>query len=365
MFFLIIAILLGVAGLGFGVFVFIRGTLSRAEETKNAWKYKQFSPGGKLALFLGVLVSLGGIPLTILGATNPDYWYLGLSCLVSIGVSIAMAYICSPMVLTVLPVLDMTKGAVNSEGGLEGGVYGCLIMFIYVPIGLGIGIVSFTAVIIGSWVFALMALYRGTKKWVKIFSLILVAAILLSIPCSFFINGIVMENNQEKDYSSIQLALDTENTQKLTFLESDINYFNQARTKKMVAEKLSEFYRNRDIEGIFKIVDFALANQPDLLLNVEKKSLSKGNIVFTKDFYSFVENEIKTNGVKHSVKKYTYRNYTVHFVNSNDIMIMNADYDWVDIALESVTHSYGADYFLVGETVELHEKKGGLRENNN
>lgn len=362
MFFLIIAILLGVVGIGAGIFFFVRNAIDRSAETNHAWKYKQFTTGSKWILFLGVLVSLAGIPLTIIGVTNPDYWYLGFSWIVTLIVSIAMAYICSPLTLTILPVLDLTKGVVESEGGLAGGVSGCLTMFIYLPISIGIGIVSFTAITICSWVFALMAVFRGTKKWVKIISLILVGAILLSIPFSIFLKKIVTDKNHEKDYLSIQQALDAGSSQKLTFLEEDIDYFEKPKTKRMVAEKLSELYRNRDIDGVYKVFDFASVNYPDLFLNKKEESLGTGNIFLTEEFFSFLKNDIMTNGTQHNLAKYTYRGYTIHFIGTYNYFSMNSGSTWFYVASEKRANVYPADYFLTGETVELKLKKGGLRE---
>lgn len=356
----VLAGLLGAVGIGVGIFYFVGAAIGKSKATNGAWRKDEYDSKSKFWIFVLVLLDLILMAATILGVMNPDYSYLVLCFFVAFGLSIFFAYVFSPMRLRFLPIDIENAGSI-----------GCLMLLVYGPIGIGIGAVSVAAILLCSWFFALLAVYRGTKKWVKILSLTLVGVVLLSIPLSFVAGNIVLSGKQDKAYFKIQEALDNGSTGVVEFTEEEKsyisfdlrNYFELYKGKKIVAEKLAETYCNQDIDGMFKVFDLVYANQADMFINEKRDNFNEGNVGFTDDFLAFVKSELaqKAEG---SDGNYEYKGYKISVFDFNGAIIIRKDvYDkeYIELVPVSVVSSdYSADYLKVGETVELHEKMGGF-----
>lgn len=315
MFFVFVAIVLAVIGLILGILNTVSTAREVSEETNDAWRKKEFSLTGKLLLLLGVMVFIASIPTFIVGMVYSDYSYLGCFIFVAIALSIVFAYVCSPLRLTFLSVLGIGEG--NPD------VTGCLTMAMYAPIGFGVGVFSFVALFACSWIYAILAILRGSKTWLRVVSIILVAVVIAGIPVGLLLPDYLEKTFRQNAIEKIENAVSSLSTEQVVFSKRELNslwssedtYFQLEEASEVVGEKFAELYRNNDFDGIMKLVKFVFVNDQTFFVRQQRY---RGRCMgFENEFLQFVINGLAQKGTLVRENCYRYDCFEATIFNNN------------------------------------------------
>lgn len=368
--FLIIAAI--VAAVGFAVYYI----LQEAKERGDAWKEKQFSFGGKLLLLLNVLLTFAGVIGTCYFFLNTADATWGLvSAAVMVICSVISAYVTSPLRVFVVPT--------NVDSG-----NGCAYM-IYMPLMIAVMLVSLAMVILVSWIFALMAIFRGVNKGITAIVLILLAALVASpwiVQRVQYRQAALEEQRLEQEAEArkerekqltsaivekVKGTLQSELVKDLELTEEEKNFVHSTtqnvfaikEVRREVAYKLSELYGDKDVEGLLRISG-SLAVNNALSGAWNEKGV---NICFTSGFLKLIREEVMANGTFREEGSicdvYLYRGYEVWIDRSNQFIGVYPDMNGarVSVIYSSLTHMNETlekyddpkvDYYLVGSSVD-------------
>lgn len=370
--FLIIAVI--VAVVGFGIYYVFQD----AKERGTAWKEKEFSFGGKLLLLLNVLLTFAGAGLTVYGFLGGGTWGVVGIVLWIICATIS-AYVTSPLRLFVVPT--------NVDSG-----NGCAYI-IYLPLMVVVMVVSLVIVIAVSWIFALMAIFRGTIKWITAIVLILLAALAASPwivqRVQYRQTALEEQRREQEEESEAEARMERERQltsaivekvkeslqsaaakkTELTEEEKDFVYsttqnaFAIKEVRREVADKLSGLYGGKDVEGILQMAGYLAAN--DALSSARNEN--GVNICFTSGFLKLIRDEVMASGTfqeKGAIcDVYLYREYEVWIDRGNKFIGVYPERNGarVSVIFGSVAHMNETiekydddkvDYYLVGNTVD-------------
>lgn len=368
--FLIVAVI--VAVVGFGIYYIVQDAKERGDE----WKEKEFSFGGRLLLLLNVLLTFAGAAATaylFMGMDEPTWGVVGL--FVWVICSIVSAHVTSPIRVFIVP---------NNTNGADGCAY-----MLYLPLMMIVMLVSVALVMLISWIYALMAIFRGAKKWGTAIVLILLAGLVAS---PFVVQGVkqhqaVLEaqrleqeaeakKEREKQLTAsivekVKAGLQSGRAEELELTEEENSFVNSTtlhafalkETRKEVASVLSDLYYNDDVAGILKLTGFLAANSA-----LSHAGNDKGvNICFTSSFVKLIWEEVTANGSFREESTdcdvYIYQDYEVWIDREKNFIAVYANINGArmsvmysnSIHMNELIETYGEeklDYYRVGYMAE-------------
>jgi hypothetical protein len=225
------------------------------------------------------------------------------------------------------------------------------------------------------------------KKSIRTISLILFLSVILSVfsgctqeEYSSETDESIMNEKNESIISTalekIQTAIDAQALEKIVFTDEEkacaeeIGYYplyTLPEARRMVANKLSEFYNNRDFDGLIAFSDFLALNGMDSTVGFGVKV----SICPTDEFLSFLKEETEAKGEfleeNTACTFYLYNGREIAIHKGNDFVGIDSQYSPYDddgtcVMYYGYSYMYSyfnkskdpmVDYFTVGETVEF------------
>ena len=344
--------------------------IMQAKEENEKLNYENLSAGKRIGVLLNLLIVFASMVAVAYGFINNNGIWGTIGVLAWMVASLIIAYMCSPLRLF----------WVDQSASKQGCAY-----ILFYPLFVIISTVSLILIMLISWIFGLAAVLKGLSKLVYVF---IACFVVFFSAAGVGLNLYQQHKDQMEKDNNFQLVEDAmaqviqdieigtpkkivfdEETQLAMEYYNVESFFGVTEVREVIANKFSQLYQNKDVDGLLDFLAFLDSNYAYL---IEKDDVY--DICFSDAYITALKDYIVTNGVYVKTNGdneiYTYKDYEIWLVPFGCYIKLEYTLDGKENSGTVIlgTTGYRSDqhetydesspgYFLVGEDVELVESK--------